>query len=980
MQLNAAMADRPTCVAVVEELNICIKQSKREDKKYAMKTFVDELNRVFDSPVRADVFRMLNHLTRARGCLKAHVRDHAKLEMLDHYMRLLGDAPNMPAFPELDSEHEPRFLPRQALELGPTLVLYTDGSFFESPGLAGWSFVDVANNIARCGNIPQPEVFMTPDTRMTKAEFHCAFAEAFAILEGLRAYRDHNVCFYVDSQSTIDTFNALNYLQQSDFREVPFAHVWKEIFLLSRGRVVHCEKVAAHAEVEYNEQADVLAKFGAHLPTRGARTIRCPEGAWWGSLNRSFALSAGTSSPMLIRLWNDEIRTWDFKAGLTLLPVRHTQLLIPMAANDEAPTRHEVKHAISLLSNVTPGADGIVMQMCKEEGVFEDLFNLIVEIWESGDVPTDWQRSIMVSLKKNPYQDLGPDNCRGICLTSIPSRILTRIILERGAGAGIHREQMGFRRSQGAPQAQMIVRQAIRAANLDKTPLILTFVDLVKAFDQLDRSKLAEVLRRYGYGKNAIRLMQAMWDSEVALKYPDGTFSKAFKTKVGTKQGDVCSPFIFNLYMDLAVRDIISKLSGITFMGAAGQDLLKLIMYADDIVLFAESEEAASVNLALLEEALRPTGLKVNVGKTKTLHAASVASPRQDTKVGYSNRLLKTGKHKNQHPGAARTSISYVQREGNMYGRLEMQMAQETARCPHEQCPFVATGGSVRSMNCLDNHLRQRHNIKKVDIHMSPAVVSAPSDPDPNLRLDVAPSVARRPEGYVSWVHLNGWYLERVLCFRYLGALISEDGALSYEIRNRIAAAQAAFHKLPRDLWASEDMPLYVKWELYKSLVLTRLLYGAEAWTPTETDVSTLEATYMKHLRVLTGLSTVFEDSVDGVGTFTTPARRRITEIMNEPRIEDILRTYRLRLYGQVKRAGPFSFLHQWAYLEPINTESAPRGQKREAWHRLVSADLYAKNLQDTTPCFNRRQWKEEIAYSPRGPKRVQLEYGAWMA
>ena len=142
-------------------------------------------------------------------------------------------------------------------------------------------------------------------------------------------------------------------------------------------------------------------------------------------------------------------------------------------------------------------------------------------------------------------------------------------------------------------------------------------MDLVKAFDQLDRRKLPEVLTRYGYGKKATQLMLNMWDDEVVLKYPDKTFSKSFRTKRGTKQGDVCSPFIFNLYMDLAIRDALPRLSGATFVSASGEDVLKLIMYADDIVLFASSAEAASQNLALLEAALEPTGLKINILKTK---------------------------------------------------------------------------------------------------------------------------------------------------------------------------------------------------------------------------------------------------------------------------------------------------------------------------------------------------------------------------
>ena len=55
-----------------------------------------------------------------------------------------------------------------------------------------------------------------------------------------------------------------------------------------------------------------------------------------------------------------------------------------------------------------------------------------------------------------------------------------------------------------------------------------------------------------------------------------------------------------------------------------------------------------------------------------------------------------------------------------------------------------------------------------------------------------------RSEGYISFVHLGGKYVERVMRFKYLGSMMSEDGSLGDKVKNRIGAAQAAFHKFPR--------------------------------------------------------------------------------------------------------------------------------------------------------------------------------------
>ena len=398
-------------------------------------------------------------------------------------------------------------------------------------------------------------------------------------------------------------------------------------------------------------------------------------------------------------------------------------------------------------------------------------------------------------------------------------------------------------------------------------------------------------------------------------------------------------------------------------------------MYADDVVLFASSEEAASRNLAILEAALEPTGLKINISKTKALHASNTASPRQDTNVGYANRLRRGNKHREQHPDAVESKITYTSRESKLYGDLVMTIECNKSCCPHKNCPFVATHGSEVNLHSIVNHLKSRHRVSNVVVMPSATNWNGQSDPDPNSHLDIAPSIAKRPEGYTSYVHLNNKYVERIQRFRYLGSMISEDGSMTAEISQRIGAANNAFHKLPRDLWISEEMPLYVKWELYKHLVLSRLLYGAEAWSPTESDVVRLEGAYIKQLRVLTGLTAEFD--VDGE-VVSFPSRSRISEAMDEPRLGDILRSYRLRLYGQVKRAGPFSFLHKWAHLESSLAETAPRGPQRVSWHTMTTGDLYALGIMDTTSCLNRRKWKETTAYYPRGPRKPQLEQEAW--
>ena len=81
-------------------------------------------------------------------------------------------------------------------------------------------------------------------------------------------------------------------------------------------------------------------------------------------------------------------------------------------------------------------------------------------------------------------------------------------------------------------------------------------------------------------------------------------------------------------------------------------------------------------------------------------------------------------------------------------------------------------------------------------------------------------------------ISMNGQQLEEVMAFKYLGATLTKDGRSSAEIKIRLAIAIASMVKLNK-IWSSKDVSFSTKIKLYKTLVLSTLLYGCESWTLT---------------------------------------------------------------------------------------------------------------------------------------------------
>ena len=80
-------------------------------------------------------------------------------------------------------------------------------------------------------------------------------------------------------------------------------------------------------------------------------------------------------------------------------------------------------------------------------------------------------------------------------------------------------------------------------------------------------------------------------------------------------------------------------------------------------------------------------------------------------------------------------------------------------------------------------------------------------------------------------IKVKGQRLGIVTSFKYLGAVVSDDGSKP-EVLSRIAQATAALTKL-KPIWRDNNISLESKVKLMRSLVISIFLYACESWTLT---------------------------------------------------------------------------------------------------------------------------------------------------
>ena len=115
-----------------------------------------------------------------------------------------------------------------------------------------------------------------------------------------------------------------------------------------------------------------------------------------------------------------------------------------------------------------------------------------------------------------------------------------------------------------------------------------------------------------------IKVIMSMYKNARSLVRVNGKLGKEFEVKVGIHQGSVLSPILFAI--------VLEALSPGFNAGLPWE-----LLYADDLVIMADSLDELSVKLERWKAESSAKGLKVNTKKTKIMISKSGAGPFQKT-------------------------------------------------------------------------------------------------------------------------------------------------------------------------------------------------------------------------------------------------------------------------------------------------------------------------------------------------------------
>ena len=519
----------------------------------------------------------------------------------------------------------------------------------------------------------------------------------------------------------------------------------------------------------------------------------------------------------------------------------------------DMPEMPEILLALSKLNNSTPGISGVPAQLWKLLNRNDEsrklLAKTVTDFWEKEIPPKNWNKGDLKILPKKGDLSL-PGNYRGIMLGEVSYKVIAQIINMRleSFHRGLNDEsQCGFTNERGSRDGTFNVRMVISKRREHGLETWIVFCDQVKAFDRVSREMLWEVLKKLGIPDKLNRLLQAL-HKDVEVKIDIDGNEAIIISIVGVKQGDILGPTLYKLYIFAIMETWRAQIKpgGTCVFRTAEDDVIK-------------------------SRTWRAQDVMGKGGALKSERKDGKDEPNFITGEG----MLASGCdefHVSDSMYADDTALVYGGRE-----EVEKQM------------PSMFKHISKFGMKAHSKGLNDTKESKTVALFIA-AQSSTYNDP---TTFD-GTSLDRIEVG-------NGNTIPVVVQAKYLGSIIHRDGTDKADVDARINSASQVFGSLKDCIFKEGNISKEAKVAVYKTVVMSVLLYGSESWTITKDLERKLQSFHRRCARTIFGV-TMFHVEKYHIKTET------VLEEINLLPINDYIARRNLAWFGKVMRM-PFNRL-----------------------------------------------------------------------
>ena len=291
-------------------------------------------------------------------------------------------------------------------------------------------------------------------------------------------------------------------------------------------------------------------------------------------------------------------------------------------------SNNEIQYVLKTLKNGKAyGWDQIPNEALKNlpDCMVEKITLLFNKIKSSGIMPKGWNRGrVTLVHKRGPREILG--NYRPITvlisLSALYSKVLNeRLIKVTETHKLLGEIQNGFRKDRCAADNNFVLDTILWKARSKGKPVHMSFIDISKAYDTVNREILWKKLSSLGINGDFLKSLKALYSNDSVDCVVNGLTTRPVFLRRGLRQGCALSPLLFALYIMDVGNDInISELGFII-----GNVCVSGLLFADDLVLVARSASSLKSLLSLVKKGFDKLRLTISVEKSQVVSPADEA-------------------------------------------------------------------------------------------------------------------------------------------------------------------------------------------------------------------------------------------------------------------------------------------------------------------------------------------------------------------
>ena len=251
----------------------------------------------------------------------------------------------------------------------------------------------------------------------------------------------------------------------------------------------------------------------------------------------------------------------------------------------------------------------------------------------------DINKSIIVPIPKNKSKALSDsNNYRGIAINTTVSKLFEYVLLDCiSPYIKSNDYQFGFKTNHSTTLCSFILNQTIQYYNNLDSDVYALFLDASKAFDRVRLDKLIGCLLTRNVCPLVVRMIYTSYSlSTLSIKWGSVT-SSPIKISNGVKQGGILSPYLFSIYLEPLIDEIIKS----NFGCHVGSRPANVFAYADDVAVLSPTVTGLNHIIGLCEKFAKEYCINFNESKSFVMHFSNNYNIRNfDVNIIMNNKIL----------------------------------------------------------------------------------------------------------------------------------------------------------------------------------------------------------------------------------------------------------------------------------------------------------------------------------------------------